>query len=65
MYEKGTWNVSKVISAGLAAAIVAAGALALDQGHIAAAPRGIVEIGELVPVVDEVRLAIDAGKSQA
>jgi hypothetical protein len=37
-------------STAVAAAIVALGGLALDQGHIAAAPRGIVEIGALVPV---------------
>lgn len=39
-----------VVSTAVAAAIVALGGLALDQGHIAAAPRGIVEIGALVPV---------------
>lgn len=52
MYIEGTWNVSKVVSAALAAAIVAAGALALDQGHIAAAPQGVVEVGELTPVTE-------------
>lgn len=57
MYSPGTWNVSKVISAGLAAAIVAGGAIALDQGHIAAAPRGVVEVGELVPVTSDARFA--------
>jgi hypothetical protein len=39
-----------VVSTAVAAAIVALGGLALDQGHIAAAPRGIVEIGALVPL---------------
>ena len=52
MYTHGTWSVSRVISAALAAAIVAGGALAMDRGHIAAAPRGVVEVGELMPVAD-------------
>ena len=34
----------------LAAAIVGTSGLALDQGHLAAAPAGIVEIGPLTPV---------------
>ncbi len=38
-----------VVSAAVAVMIVALGGLALDQGHIASAPRGIVEIGVLVP----------------
>ena len=45
-----TWKIHAVVSTILAATIVTFGALALDQGHIAAAPRGIVEIGTLVPV---------------
>jgi hypothetical protein len=38
------------ISAVFAAAIVATSGLALDKGHIAAAPAGIVEVGQLSPV---------------
>jgi hypothetical protein len=37
-------------SAVLAAAIVGTSGLALDQGHIAAAPAGTVEVGPLTPV---------------
>ncbi len=33
-----------------AVAVVSLGGVALDQGHIAAAPRGVVEVGELTPV---------------
>lgn len=33
-----------------AVAVVSFGGLALDQGHIAAAPRGSIEVGELTPV---------------
>ena len=43
-------KIHTVVSTVLATAIVAAAALTLDQGHIVAAPRGVVEIGELVPV---------------
>ena len=45
-----TWKIHAAVSTVLATAIVAAAALTLDQGHIAAAPRGVVEIGTLVPV---------------
>ena len=45
-----TWKIHAVVSAVLATTIVAFAALTLDQGHIAAAPRGIVEVGTLVPV---------------
>ncbi|HEY5558388.1 MAG TPA: hypothetical protein VIK49_01540 [Steroidobacteraceae bacterium] len=45
-----TWKIHAVVSTVLAAAVVAFAALTLDQGHIAAAPRGIVEIGTLIPV---------------
>jgi hypothetical protein len=38
------------LSALLAAAIVGTSGLALDKGHIAAAPAGIVEVGQLSPV---------------
>lgn len=45
-----TWKIHAVVSTLLATAVVTFAALTLDQGHIAAAPRGIVEIGTLVPV---------------
>ena len=45
-----TSKIHTVVSTILATTIVTFAALTLDQGHIAAAPRGIVEIGTLVPV---------------
>ena len=50
MSNTTTAKIHTVVSIVLATAIVAATALTLDQGHIAAAPRGIVEIGELTLV---------------
>ena len=44
------FNFRAAISAVLAAAIVGTSGLALDQGHISAAPAGIVEIGPLTPM---------------
>jgi hypothetical protein len=44
------WKIHAVVSTILATTIVTFAALTLDQGHIAAAPRGIVEVGTLVPV---------------
>ena len=43
-------NTRMAVSTAAAVAIVSFGALVLDQGYIAAAPRGTVEIGELTPV---------------
>lgn len=40
----------KAIGGLTAIAIVSFSLLVLDQGYIAAAPRGVVEIGELVPI---------------
>jgi len=42
----------KVFSAFAAVAIVGFMGLTLDQGHTAFAPRGVVELGELVPVAE-------------
>ena len=47
MNAKGT---RMAVSAAAAVTIVAFGGLVLDQAHIAAAPEGRVEIGELTPV---------------
>ena len=44
------YNFRAALSAVLAAAIVGTSGLALDLGHIAAAPAGTVEIGPLAPV---------------
>ncbi|MBM5810826.1 MAG: hypothetical protein FJ191_02495 [Gammaproteobacteria bacterium] len=42
-------SIRNFIGALSAVAIVGFSVLVLDQGHIAAAPRGVVEIGELIP----------------
>lgn len=47
-----TQNTRKTISAAAAVAIVAFGGLVLDQAHLASAPAGTVEVGELTPVSD-------------
>ena len=53
LVEKST---RRTVSAMAAVAIVALGGLVMDQAHLAAAPRGIVEIGELT-LVNEARMA--------
>lgn len=50
MFISSTWNVRNTLSAVLAAAIVGFSGLALDRGHISAAPDGTVEVGQLTPV---------------
>ncbi len=50
MFTMFAHSTRKVVSALAAVSIVSFSAMALDQGHIAAAPRGSVEIGELQPV---------------
>ncbi len=50
MYSSNTWNARNTLSAVLAAAIVGFSGLALDRGHISAAPDGIVEVGQLMAV---------------
>jgi len=47
-----TQNTRKAISAAAAVAIVAFSGLVLDQAHLASAPAGIVEVGELQPLSD-------------
>jgi hypothetical protein len=44
------YNLRGALSAVLAAAIVGTSGLALDKGHIAAAPAGTIEIGQLTSV---------------
>jgi hypothetical protein len=45
-----TQNSRKTISAAAAVAIVAFSGLVMDQAHLASAPAGTVEVGELTPV---------------
>ncbi len=40
----------QALSGLIAVAIVAFGAVVVDQAHLAAAPRGTVEVGQLTPV---------------
>jgi hypothetical protein len=50
MYTSNTWNARNTLSSVLAAAIVGISGLAFDRGHIAAAPEGTVEVGQLMAV---------------
>jgi hypothetical protein len=50
MYESSSYGVHRNLSAVLAAAIVAVSGLVFDRVHLAAAPEGIVEIGQPAPV---------------
>jgi hypothetical protein len=45
-------NTRKAMSAVAAVAIVATSGFVMDQAHLASAPRGIVEVGELTMVGD-------------
>ncbi|MGH8197213.1 MAG: hypothetical protein ACRETI_03495 [Steroidobacteraceae bacterium] len=47
MFTMLAQNTRKSVSAVAAIAIVSFGGLVLDQAHLAAAPRGTVEVGEL------------------
>ncbi len=50
MFTMVAQNTRKTISAVAAVAIVSFSALVLDQAHLAAAPSGTIEVGELTPV---------------
>lgn len=50
MSTPSTWKIHAAISTLIATTIVSFAALTLDQGHIAAAPRGIIEVGALTLV---------------
>ncbi len=52
MFATYTQNSQKAVSAVAAVAIVAFGGLVMDQAHLASAPRGIVEVGELTLIGD-------------
>jgi hypothetical protein len=49
-------STHRTVSAMAAVAIVALSGLVMDQGHLAGAPRGIVEVGELT-LVNEAQMA--------
>ena len=57
MYTTSVFSLRQNLSAVLAAAIVAFGGLVLDRAHLASAPAGIVEIGQLAPVEAPLQIA--------
>lgn len=50
MNSSNPYGYRGTLPAVLAALIVGISGLVLDQGHIAAAPAGTIEIGQLTPV---------------
>ena len=50
MNSSNFFSLRGTLSAVLAAAIVGISGLAFDKGHIASAPAGIIEVGELTAV---------------
>lgn len=57
MYTASTYGLNRNASAILAAAIVAFGGLVLDRAHLASAPAGIIEIGQLTPIAAQAQIA--------
>ena len=57
MYEASTYGIHRNVAAVLAAAIVAVSGLVWDRAHLASAPEGSVEIGQLTPVSAETQIA--------
>jgi len=49
MFTMLNQNTRQMVSAVSAVAVVAFAGLALDQGHLGAMPRGVVEVGEMQP----------------
>lgn len=56
MFTMNAKSTRMTVSAVAAVTIVSFGALAMDQGHLAGAPRGTVEVGELT-LVNEAAIA--------
>ncbi len=50
MFTSGKPNIRRGVSVVIAAAIVGISGLVFDRGHGGVTPRGVVEIGALVPV---------------
>jgi hypothetical protein len=50
MYEANAHGIHRNLAAVLAATVVAVSGLVFDRAHLASAPEGSVEIGELAPV---------------
>ena len=58
MFTMDAKSTRMAVSAFAAVAVVSFGALALDQGHLAGAPRGTVEVGELTLVNESAIAAV-------
>jgi hypothetical protein len=50
MYNRNTFGIHGTLSTVLAAFIVGLSSLAFDRAHLASAPAGSVEVGDLEPV---------------
>jgi hypothetical protein len=57
MYEASAYGIHRNLSAVLAAAIVAVSGLVWDRAHLASAPEGTVEIGQLEAIGAEAQMA--------
>ncbi len=57
MYEANAYGIHRNVAAVLAAAVVAVSGLVWDRAHLASAPEGTVEIGQLTPVEAPVLIA--------
>lgn len=57
MYEANSYGIQHNLSAVLAATIVAVGGLVFDRAHLASAPAGVVEIGQLTPIEAPAQIA--------
>ena len=57
MFTMVAESTRKTFSAAAAVAIVSFGGLVMDQAHLAAAPRGTIEIGELT-ALDNAEIAL-------
>ena len=57
MFTMVAKSTRMAVSAVAAVAVVSFGGLVLDQAHIASAPRGTVEIGEITPI-DATQMAL-------
>ncbi|MBX3704451.1 MAG: hypothetical protein KF822_11820 [Steroidobacteraceae bacterium] len=57
MYEANSYGIHRNLGGLLAAFIVVLGGLVFDRAHLASAPDGSVEIGQLTPVEAEGQIA--------
>lgn len=57
MYTTSPYGLHRNFSAVLAGLIVAASGLVFDRAHLASAPEGIVEVGQLTPVEVPIHIA--------